>query len=61
MKRKLVCAVLWAMIQCGFLAMLPLSAVAGGNSPVHGLWVWKSALVLADPREPARLLDFSSI
>src|ERR1700679_2547754 len=34
-----------------------LSAFDGG-APVHGLWVWKSADVLAEPRSADILRDF---
>ena len=42
-------------ILLGVLASVPLAAQ---NAPVHGLWVWKSASVLAPPGAAEKLRDF---
>jgi hypothetical protein len=41
------------------LGALPISAfAAAASAPVHGVWVWKSPTVLAEPRAAEALEDF---
>lgn len=41
-----------------FLAAIPIAAGAAGSGLVHGMWVWKSPAVLAQPNAAESLRDF---
>jgi hypothetical protein len=49
---------IWAAVLQVMLTMVPAAAGAAGAGTVHGLWVWKSPVVLAQPNAAGNLKDF---
>jgi hypothetical protein len=58
MKTAMTLRIAHILLACLFASAPSLFAAAPNSGPVHGLWVWKSAEVLAAPQAAEKLRDF---